>query len=302
MVRKILLLALTFGLLPGICLYAQEESKPAAEEVAELDLHGVLELFRVAENVEALEKALNKEASEVNNLDLDENGEVDYIRLEEHVEGNIHIIVLQIPLGEKDFQDVATIEIEKLGEDEYTLQIVGNEELYGENYIIEPNADSQNDSARNATMTTIEDGIDEAYQLPLGVSEGLFLEFGPGEPSLGLNGSDVVIVIGALPIVRTMFRPGYRPWISPWRWRRWPAWWRPWKPITRAIHLSRVSKFHHRHWRRVAIRRSVRSRKVYRPLMKSSPKAIKKKVLLKKVKPPKNKVLKKKKPAKKKKK
>ena len=42
---------------------------------------------------------------------LDE--EVDFIRVVEEVSGETHLVVLQVPMGEDDYQDVATIEIEK---------------------------------------------------------------------------------------------------------------------------------------------------------------------------------------------
>lgn len=272
MKAKFLAFVLVFGFLCGSGLYAQGEMTPATEAGEDLDLYGVLELFRVAENLEALEKALNEEASEVNNLDLDGNGEVDYIRLEEHVSGNAHVIVLQVPLGENDFQDVADIEIEKLGENDYTLQIVGNEELYGPNYIIEPNPE-----AGLPDDPLIEHGYqsDYEYLIPPAEYEELLTENLPVRSVLEPNNSAVVIVIGAIPCVRIMFRPGYRPWISPIRWLLWPRWWRPWRPVARSIHRSRVRRFNQRHWRTTTRRRSTRSRNMYQTQKKSSPKAAK---------------------------
>ena len=41
---------------------------------------------------------------------------------------------------------------------------------------------------------------DYEHLLQLGVSEGLFLEYGPGDPSLRSYNSTVVIVIGVMPI------------------------------------------------------------------------------------------------------
>lgn len=95
-------------------------------------LEGALSLFKDAEDLEAFEKALNTESSEVNNLDLNEDGEVDYIRTEDFTEGDVHAIVLQAVLGEDEMQDIAVIEIEKTGAEEAVLQIVGDEEIYGE--------------------------------------------------------------------------------------------------------------------------------------------------------------------------
>ena len=115
-------------------LSAQEEVKVAAasSEAAEgMDLQAVGELFKDSENLETFEKALNDLETGVNNLDLDDNGEVDFVRVVEEVADNTHVVVLQVPLGEDEFQDVATIELEKTGEESYDMQVHGDEVLYG---------------------------------------------------------------------------------------------------------------------------------------------------------------------------
>ena len=56
----------------------------------------------------------------------------------EEASDDAHLIVLQAPLGENEFQDVATIEVEKNGEEEYNLQVRGTEVLYGPNYYLVP--------------------------------------------------------------------------------------------------------------------------------------------------------------------
>jgi hypothetical protein len=119
--------------------FAQEaEITPTTEAGENLDLVAVLDLFQDSENLEEFEKALNTEENGINNIDLDEDGEVDYIRVMEQSNENTRVIVLQAMLGENEYQDVATIEVEKKGEEDVTLQAVGNEELYGENYCVEP--------------------------------------------------------------------------------------------------------------------------------------------------------------------
>jgi hypothetical protein len=129
-------------LLLGSCTYfvsAEETTTitPASEAAEGLDLQAVCELFKESENLEVFEKSLNDPVVGVNNLDLDENGEVDFIRVVEDVTDDAHIIILQATLGEEEFQDVATIEIEKTGED-YDMQIQGNEDLYSDDYYVEP--------------------------------------------------------------------------------------------------------------------------------------------------------------------
>jgi hypothetical protein len=88
-----------------------------------LDLQAVAELFKDAKDLEEFEKSLNDLEIGVNNLDLDDNGEVDFIRVMEEASDDVHVIVLQVPLGKNEFQDVATIEVEKNGEEDYDMQI-----------------------------------------------------------------------------------------------------------------------------------------------------------------------------------
>jgi len=73
----------------------------------------------------------------VNNLDLNDDGQVDFIRVVEEMSDDTHVIILQVPLGEDEFQDVATIEIEKSG-DNYNMQVHGNEIIYGVDYYVVP--------------------------------------------------------------------------------------------------------------------------------------------------------------------
>lgn len=112
-----------------------ESSSDAADG---LDLQAVAELFKEAKDLEEFEKSLNDPEVGINNLDLDDNGEVDFIRVMEEASDDARVIVLQVPLGENEFQDVATIEVEKNGEDDYNMQVRGNEIIYGPDYYIAP--------------------------------------------------------------------------------------------------------------------------------------------------------------------
>jgi hypothetical protein len=120
---------------------AQEDFTIVAptSEVAEwLDLNAVAELFKDAETIEDFENDLNDPDIGINNLDLNEDGYVDYIRVVEQVSEYTHLIILQVLLGDDEFQDIATIEIEKSGEEECNLQVHGNEVFYGQDYYVTP--------------------------------------------------------------------------------------------------------------------------------------------------------------------
>ena len=110
---------------------------PASKYAEDLDLYAVAELFKESSDLEEFEESLNDPDNGVNNLDLDENDEVDFIRVLEKVEGEIHIIFLQAILEDDEVLDIATIEVERSG-DQYQMQITGHEHYYGPHYYIVP--------------------------------------------------------------------------------------------------------------------------------------------------------------------
>jgi hypothetical protein len=131
-----MLLAMLTGFWP---VFAQEKitvTASAPDAANGLDLTAVGQLFKSSTNLEVFERALNDPDAGVNNLDLDGDGNVDFIRVvEETVEG-VHLIILQVPLAENEFQDVATIEVERTGEDRYIMQVHGNDFIYGTDYYV----------------------------------------------------------------------------------------------------------------------------------------------------------------------
>jgi hypothetical protein len=132
----LLLLVLSFNLAVGQKKVTVVATTPELSQG--LDLRAVCELFKESKNLEDFERALNDPKVGVNNLDLDGDGVVDYIRVVEEVGDNTHVIVLQVPMGENEFQDVATIEVERTGADAYTMQVHGDDVIYGPNYYIVP--------------------------------------------------------------------------------------------------------------------------------------------------------------------
>ena len=106
-------------------------------------LEGALEMFKKAKSPEEFEKLINSEDNKVNNLDLNGDGEIDYIRVIDKREGEAHAFILQDVVSETESQDIAVIEVEKTGGSDAVLQIVGDEDIYGEETIIEPSDEKQ---------------------------------------------------------------------------------------------------------------------------------------------------------------
>lgn len=110
-----------------------------------LNLKAVLNLFEKSKSIEDFEMKLNSEKSGVNNLDLNQDGYVDFIRVLDYEKDGAHSITLQVPFINGTSQDVAVIFIENNGKEMNVIQIVGDPDLYGENYIIEPGTEDNND-------------------------------------------------------------------------------------------------------------------------------------------------------------
>lgn len=103
-----------------------------------LDLEAVASVFGESKDLEDFEKRLNDPETQISNLDLNEDGEVDYLRVVENAEKETHLITIQAVIEKDKYQDVATIDVEKDDAGETQVQVVGDVYMYGDNYIIEP--------------------------------------------------------------------------------------------------------------------------------------------------------------------
>lgn len=104
-----------------------------------LDLKTVATLFGQAKDLEQFEQMLNNPDSAFSNLDLNGDGDVDYLRVIETADQERHLIVIQAVLAKDIYQDVASIFVEKDPASEaVTVQVIGDEYIYGADYIIEP--------------------------------------------------------------------------------------------------------------------------------------------------------------------
>ncbi|MCB1052722.1 MAG: hypothetical protein H6510_14055 [Acidobacteria bacterium] len=122
----IFLLFLSFVWADDTTLIVQED-----EAAAGLDLQAVVQLASEVEDTEAFERALNDERRGINNMDLNDDGQVDYIRVVTQNDDDAFVYVLQVPLAEDAFQDVATVQIEKDRDGEVRLQVQGDIDIYG---------------------------------------------------------------------------------------------------------------------------------------------------------------------------
>ncbi len=101
-----------------------------------LDLEAVASTFGESKDLEDFEKRLNDPKTQLSNLDLNADGEVDYLRVMETSKNKTHLVTIQAVIGDNKYQDVAVIDVDKDSGDEAQVQVVGDVFMYGPNYII----------------------------------------------------------------------------------------------------------------------------------------------------------------------
>ena len=192
-----------------------------------LNLYAVMKLFQESETLEGFERNLNAENSKINNLDLNGDNYIDYITVSDFPDGDDHTIVLRVALDRKEVQDVAVFTVQKFYNGTVQIQLIGDETLYGKNYIIEPN---------------YEETPNPGYM---------------GRPE---NRTNVTVVsttpyeISYWPLIRYIYMPSYVGWHSSWYWGYYPEWWSPWRPYYwhyyYGYHYNWHNDYysHYRHW------------------------------------------------------
>lgn len=200
-----------------------------------LNLFAVMKLFQESETLEGFERNLNSEDSKINNLDLNGDDNIDYIRVIDYADGDNHTIVMQVAINEKENQDVAVFTVNKDEKGQVLVQLTGDEYLYGKDYIIEPIYDDAGTQAETPNP---------GYQ---------------GE-TREINGETVVVTkttyveVQTWPVVRYIYQPSYSVWNSPWYWGYYPSYWRPWRPYYWHYYYGYHSNWHwhyhghYHHW------------------------------------------------------
>lgn len=182
-----------------------------------LDLYAVLDLFQKSKTIEDFEKSLNEQGTAVNNLDLDLDKKVDFIKVITKQKESSFTFVLQIAVSQTETQDVAVILVDKDKNGKVTMQIVGDEELYGKDYIIEPK--------RTAAVTA-----NPAYVGPDPVTEN--------------TPATTTIVVESAPIVQYVYSPVYVPYVPPYYYGFYPPYFTAFAVISVGIYRSNHYYYH----------------------------------------------------------
>jgi hypothetical protein len=163
-----------------------------------LDLYAVLDLFQKSKTIEEFEKSLNLEKTGINNLDLDLDNKVDFIKVVTKQDKDDFTFVLQIAVNEKETQDVAVILVSKDENKKVTMQIVGDPDLYGKNFIVEPTTSVTPAVTPNPGYTGAE---------PVTVS---------------VPATTTTVVVESAPIVQYVYSPAYVPYYPPYSYGYYP--------------------------------------------------------------------------------
>ena len=162
-----------------------------------LDLYAVLTLFQKSKTIEAFEKSLNDEKTGINNLDLNLDKKVDFIKVVTKKDGDAFSFTLQVDVTKTETQDVALILVSKDKKDNVSIQAVGDEDLYGKDYVIEPKG--------NSSITA-----NPGYT---------------GENPVTVNvPATTTVVVQSAPIVQYVYSPAYVPYYPPYYYGYYPPW------------------------------------------------------------------------------
>jgi len=159
-----------------------------------LDLYAVLTLFQKSKTIEAFEKSLNDEQTKINNLDLNLDKKVDFIKVTTKKEDSAFTFILQVDVAKSETQDVAVILVNKQN-GKISIQAVGDPELYGKDYVIEPKGNSS---------ITANPGYTGADPVTVDVP------------------ATTVVVQTAPPIVQYVYSPAYVPYYPPYYYGYYP--------------------------------------------------------------------------------
>jgi hypothetical protein len=166
-----------------------------------LDLYAVLDLFQKSKTIESFEKSLNDPKTKINNLDLDLDKKVDFIKVvteKKDKKDESYMFILRVDVTKTESQDVAVILLSRDKDKKVSLQMVGDEELYGKDYVIEPKG--------NSPVTP-----NPAYK-------------GDDPVTVTVEAPATNVVVQQAPIVQYVYSPAYAPYYPPYYYGYYPGW------------------------------------------------------------------------------
>src|SRR3954453_13686299 len=193
-----LVLAMSLLSLPAFSQTNKDSTELLGLPGDNLDLYAVLDLFQKSKTIEAFEKSLNDEKTKINNLDLNLDKKVDFIKVVTKKKDESYTFILQVDVTKTETQDVAVILLDKDKSGKVSMQIVGDEELYGKDYVIEPKGNSSVTSNPGYT--------------------------GENPVTVNVVPSTTTVVVQSAPVVQYVYSPAYVPYAPPYAYGYYPPW------------------------------------------------------------------------------
>jgi hypothetical protein len=205
----------------GFTAFSQEDTGELGLPGDNLDLYAVLDLFQKSKTIEDFEKSLNDEKAKINNLDLNGDKKVDFIKVETKKEGDDFTFILRDPISKTETQDVAVIFVSKDKDKKVKMQIVGDKELYGKDYIIEPTPKGSGGVTANP-----------AYS-------------GSNPVTVNVPAPTTTVVVEQAPIVQYVYSPAYAPYYPPYAYGYYPAYFAAAAFTVMAVGIYRHNHYHY---------------------------------------------------------
>jgi hypothetical protein len=186
-----------------------------------LDLYAVLDLFQKSKTIEDFEKSLNLEKTGINNMDLDLDKKVDFIKVTTKQDKDDFTFILQIAVSKTETQDVAVILVSKDDKKKVTMQIVGNEDLYGKNYIV----DLKESATPAVTANPGYKGTDTVKVVTV-----------PAKTT--------TVIVEQAPVVQYVYSPAYVPYAPPYYYGYYPPYFAAFSVMAIGIYWGNHSYYH----------------------------------------------------------
>ena len=195
---SLLALAMSFS---GLTAFSQNSSTGELGLPGDnLDLYAVLDIFQKSKTIEDFEKSLNDEKKKINNLDLNDDKKIDFIKVETKKDGDDFTFILRDPISKTETQDVAVILVSKDKNKKISIQIVGDKDLYGKDYIVEPTSKGSGGVTANPAYT------------------------GADAVTASVPASTTTVIVEQAPIVQYVYSPAYVPYYPPYYYGYYPPW------------------------------------------------------------------------------
>ena len=223
MKKRLLLVVVLVISLTGLPVFSQTENQTANDTALlglpgdNLDLFAALDLFQKSKTIEEFEKTLNLEATGINNLDLNLDNKVDFIKVVTKQKDQDFTFILQVDVTEKEVQDVAVILVSKDKDGKIAMQIVGDQDLFGKDYVIEPKTEPTPSVTANPAYT------------------------GANPVTVSVPATTTVVVVESAPIVQYVYSPVYVPYYPPYHYAYYP-------PYFAAFTVMAVGIYHHNNY------------------------------------------------------